>query len=125
METEKNGLVPNKRIPLAEPKDLGSGRGLWVYGGSEIVTRDGGNLRVQDSSSAMGPHLRFYFTPGRNGSPQPHLSLKDVIELRDRLNQFIEKVPERWSAGDAIVAEAYGEVNRGRAERVTGNEDSP
>lgn len=117
--------MPNESIPLKEPSDLGGGRGLWVYGGSEIVTRDGGSLRVQDSSSAMGPHLRFYFTPSRNGSPQPHLSLMDVIELRDRLNQFIDHVPERWAAGDAIVAEAYGEVNRGRAERVIGDEDSP
>lgn len=123
-EMEK-AFVPHKRVPLKEPKDLGGGRGLWVYGGSEIVTRDGGSLRVQDSSSAMGPHLRFYFTPSPNGSPQPHLSLADVIELRDRLNQFIEKVPERWAAGDAIVAEAHGEVNRLRAERVIGDEDSP
>jgi hypothetical protein len=118
-------FVPRKRVPLKEPEDLGGGRGLWVYGGREVVTRDGGSLRVQDSSSAMSPHLRLYFTPSPNGSPQPHLSLTDVIELRDRLNQFIEKVPERWTAGDAIVAEAYGEVNLLRAERVIGDEDSP
>ena len=85
-----------------------------MYGGSEIVTRDGGRLRVQDSSAASWPHIRFFFEPGPHGSPQPHLEMEAVIELRDRLNQVIRLAKEDW--GENVVRRAYREVNRRRAE---------
>ncbi|WGV35825.1 hypothetical protein SEA_FRANKENWEENIE_136 [Streptomyces phage Frankenweenie] len=100
-------------MSLKEPSDMGGGRGLRMYGGSEVVMRDGGKLTVQDSSAAENPHLRLYFEKGEHGSPDPHLNLEAVIELRDRLNQAIRTIKEDW--GDAVVRAAYKEVARRRA----------
>lgn len=107
-------------MPLNEPSDLGGGRGLYMYGGSEVKMRDGGRLRVQDSSAAESPHLRLYFEKGEHGSPEPHLNLEAVIELRDRLNQAIRAIREDW--GDAVVRAAYREVARNRAAEREGGE---
>lgn len=79
-----------------------------MYGGSEIVTSDGGKLCVQDSSAAMSPHLRIYFEKSEHGSSFPHLDLESVIELRDRLNQAIRTAREDWGSG--TVRAAYEKV---------------
>lgn len=71
-----------------------------MYGGSEIVTRWGGLVRVQDSSSAEGPHLRVFYAPGPHESSDClHMNLMEVIELRDRLDQFLSCVDHRWGDG--------------------------
>lgn len=100
-------------MSLKEPSDLGGGRGLRMYGGSPVETRDGGKIRVQDSSAAESPHIRLFFNRGEQGSPSPHMELEAVIELRDRLNQAIRTIREEW--GDAVVRAAYKEVARRRS----------
>lgn len=100
-------------MPLKDPSDLGGGRGLRLYGGSVVKCGDGGVIRLQDSSAASGPHARLYFEKSEHGSPSPHMELEAVIELRDRLNQFIRTTRENW--GDAAVRQAYRNVARRRA----------
>lgn len=100
-------------MPLKEPSDLGGGRGLNLYGGGEIILRDGGVIWVQDSSAASSPHIRMYFYPSVHGSPQPHLDLESVIELRDRLNQAIRETKENW--GEGWVRSAYRKIAARRA----------
>jgi hypothetical protein len=102
---------------LNEPTEA-SDRGFWLYGGSAVRTSYGHpvEVRVQESSAASGPHCWLFI----DASPQskrmdPHLSLADAIEIRDRLTQFIETVPERWSSGTRILREAHEEVARRRA----------
>jgi hypothetical protein len=67
-----------------------------MYGGSEIITRWGGRVRVQDSSDALAPHVRVFYESGEYESDQIHLNLMEAIELRDRLTQFIERTAETW-----------------------------
>lgn len=95
-----------------------SGRGFMLYGGSSVITSYGHpvEIRVQESSAASGPHVWMFIgeAPGMNGR-EPHLSLADAIEIRDRLTQFIDDVPEQWTRGSALLREAQREVDRRRA----------
>lgn len=82
-------------------------RGFLLYGGREIPTDYGHAVRVQESSSAEGPHVWLFI----GDSPQvekhhPHLSLEQAIAVHAALGQFIESVPERWGDGAEMLAEA-------------------
>jgi hypothetical protein len=100
-------------MPLGAPSDLGGGRGLYLYGGCEIVTRRGDRVRVQDSSSIEGPHLRVFRDPGpRESADCLHVTLTEVIELRDRLDQFLGCVNSRW--GDGVLEAALEAVAQHR-----------
>lgn len=95
-----------------------SDRGFMLYGGSAVMTSYGHpvEIRVQESSAASGPHVWMFIdeAPGMTAR-EPHLSLADAIEIRDRLTQFIDEVPERWTRGAEFVQEAHEEVARRRA----------
>lgn len=95
-----------------------SDRGFMLYGGSAVMTSYGHpvEIRVQESSAASGPHVWMFIdeAPGMIAR-EPHLSLADAIEIRDRLTQFIDEVPERWTRGAEFVQEAHEEVARRRA----------
>lgn len=97
------------------PAKEASGRGFLTYGGSHVVTASGHPVRVQESSAASGPHCWLFIgeAPGMD-SRSPHLSLADAIELRDRLTQFIDEVPSRWTRGKKFLKEAHKEVIRRR-----------
>jgi hypothetical protein len=93
-------------------------RGFLVYGGSPVITSYGHpvEIRVQESSAASGPHVwLFVDEASRVEGREPHLSLADAIEIRDRLTQFIEDVPRQWTRGEQMLREAYEEVARRRA----------
>lgn len=93
-------------------------RGFLVYGGTAVNTSYGHTVRVQESSSAEGPHVWLFIGESslpRMSAMDPHLSLADAIEIRDRLTQFIESVPERWGDGGKALQEAYEEVALRRA----------
>lgn len=95
-------------------------RGFHTYGGSAVITSYGHpvEIRVQESSAASGPHCWLFIKkselPGADKT-DPHLSLADAIEIRDRLTQFIDEVPERWTRGAEFMQEAHEEVARRRA----------
>jgi hypothetical protein len=94
-----------------------SDRGFMLYGGSPVLTSYGHpvEIRVQESSAASGPHCWLFCGDSASvKSGDPHLSLADAIEIRDRLTQFIDDVPERWSHGSALLEEAHLEVARRR-----------
>jgi hypothetical protein len=96
-----------------------SDRGFLLYGGSAVRTSYGHpvEIRVQESSSARGPHCwLFVGEVPDSSSMDPHLSLADAIEIRDRLTQFIDDTPDRWTGGKKMLAEAHKEVARRRAE---------
>lgn len=95
--------------PPAEHND----RGFLVYGGTAVPTRYGHTIRVQESSAASGPHVWLFIEGAAEAAP--HLSLADAIEIRDRLTQFIDGTPERWTNGKRFVREAHKEVTRRRA----------
>lgn len=100
------------------PPSPANDRGFNVYGGSPVVTSYGHpvEIRVQESSAASGPHCWMFIgkAPGEDFR-DPHLSLADAIEIRDRLTQFIDEVPERWTRGAVMLTEAHEEVARRRA----------
>lgn len=97
-----------------------------MYGGSEIITRWGGRIRVQDSSDASSPHVRVFYEPGEYESAKClHLNAMEAIELRDRLNQFLAGMDERW--GEGALHEALGVVAQHRSngcEIETGEEEA-
>jgi hypothetical protein len=96
-------------------------RGFLLYGGSAVQTSYGHEVRIQESSAASGPHCWMFIGEGSGVTGnEPHLSLADAIEIRDRLTQFIDSVPERWTRGAAMLGEAYAEVVR---RRTTGGEE--
>jgi hypothetical protein len=103
-------------VPLNPPVPA-SDRGFLLYGGSAVRTSYGHpvEVRVQESSAASGPHC-WLFTDesSRSKRRDPHLSLADAIEIRDRLTQFIEDVPDSWTGGKGMLAEARKEVERRR-----------
>jgi len=95
-----------------------SARGFMLYGGSAVVTSYGRpvEIRVQESSAASGPHVWLFLGEAGDKTPvDPHLSLADAIELRDRLTQFIDDVPQAWTRGSSLLKEAHKEVARRRA----------
>lgn len=86
-------------------------RGFLTYAGGPIETSYGHTIRVQESSSASGPHVWLFI----GDSPQvpghdPHLNLEQAIALRAALDQFIQAVPERWNGGQAMLDEATARV---------------
>lgn len=97
-----------------EPRDLGGGRGLRMYGGDAIHTTYGHTIAVRDSSSASGPCLWLDIEGGDPGT-RPHLDLDDVLELRERLDQFLRDIPGRWDES------GQERLDRARA-RVLGEE---
>lgn len=97
----------SKMPPLPDPAPRGD-RGFLVYGGSPVETDYGHEVRIQESSAASGPKVWMFvgdspFVEGHD----PHLSLVDAIEIRDRLTQFIDGVTERWTNGEQFLGEAY------------------
>lgn len=102
--------------PLNPPVPA-SDRGFLLYGGAPVNTSSGHPVRVQESSSANGPHVWLFIdeAPGMS-SRSPHLSLADAIEIRDRLTQFIDDTPERWTRGSRMLKDAHREVDRRRTE---------
>lgn len=100
-----NELPP---LPDAIPA---SDRGFLLYGGSSVQTSRGHVVRVQESSSAEGPHVWLFTDPDGD----PHLSLADAIEIRDRLTQFIDSVEERWGEGRRYMEEARRMIAERRA----------
>lgn len=103
------------RMSLNDPVPA-SDRGFLLYGGTPVNTSYGHPVRVQESSSASGPHCWLFIdeAPGTT-KLSPHLSLADAIEIRDRLTQFIDGTPDRWERGSKILKEAHEEVARRRA----------
>lgn len=101
------------------PAKQANDRGFFIYGGSAVNTAHGHAVRIQESSAGGSPHCwMFVGASSAIGGFDPHLSLADAIEIRDRLNQFIDGVSERWSEGSRMLEEARAEVNRRRtAER--------
>ena len=82
-------------------------RGFLIYAGGPIPTTYGHQIRVQESSTADGPHVWLFISD----SPQvegrdPHLDLEQAIALRAALDQFIESVPDRWENGVEMLADA-------------------
>lgn len=116
-------------MPL-NPASQFNDRGFLVYGGSPVDTSYGHVIRVQESSAASGPHVWLFIEGGPEPRPPgvglrpdrtepsvaPHLSLAQAIEIRDRLTQFIDEVPERWTRGKSLLKKAHEEVDRRRAE---------
>jgi hypothetical protein len=100
------------------PPSPASDRGFLLYGGSAVRTSYGHSveIRVQESSAASGPHVWLFIdeAEGIEGGSS-HLSLADAIEIRDRLTQFIDDTPDRWTRGAAMLREAQKEVARRRA----------
>jgi len=97
-------------MPVKEPRDLGGGRGLRMYGGEVIRTTYGHTIAVRDSSAASGPCIWLDVEGGelRTG---PHLDLDDVLELRERLDQFLRAIPERWDeSGQEKLKQARARV---------------
>lgn len=95
-----------------------SDRGFLLYGGSAVVTSYGRpvEVRVQESSAASGPHVWLFIGEAGDRVPfDPHLTLADAIEIRDRLTQFIDEIPEHWTRGKKLLASAQEEVARRRA----------
>lgn len=101
------------------PATTANDRGFLVYGGSEVKTSYGHAVRIQESSSASGPHCWMFIKESvRADGFDPHLSLADAIEIRDRLTQFIDSTPEQWTRGSQMLKDAQAEVDRRRtAER--------
>ncbi|MET9517435.1 hypothetical protein [Streptomyces sp. NPDC002994] len=83
-------------------------RGFLLYGGEPIQTDYGHTIRVTESSSADGPHVWLFVDESEvvPGPPNPHLNLEQAIRLREALDQFIEGVPDRWTDGAKMLAEA-------------------
>lgn len=74
-------------------------RGFQTYGGT-LVTSYGHDITVRESSAATGPHVWLFIGDSKHvDSHDPHLDLADAIRLRNRLNAFIDGVPERWANG--------------------------
>ena len=113
-------------MPLNPPVPA-SARGFLLYGGSSVRTSYGQpvEIRVQESSAASGPHCwLFVDTVHGSSSREPHLSLVDAIELRDRLTQFIDDTPDRWTGGKKMLEQAHREVARRRAAEREEEEES-
>lgn len=91
-------------LPDAAPRN---DRGFLVYGGGPVETDYGHEVRIQESSAASGPKVWMFISdsPIAEGH-DPHLSLVDAIEIRDRLTQFIDGVAERWTNGERFLEEA-------------------
>lgn len=77
-----------------------SGRGLGVYG--RVTLRDGGTVRVQDSSLAGKPHGWLFFDGvecvehlGRHQRPAPHFTVAEAKRIRAALDRFIAMQEER------------------------------
>lgn len=97
------------------PDPVETQRGFLIYGGGSFPTSYGHELRVQESSSANGPHVWIFIgESGTTKSMDPHLSLEEAIDLRDRLNQFISMTTARW--GRKYVTGARRELARKRKE---------
>lgn len=107
--------MATKDAPL-NPAGQANDRGFSVFGGSEVNTSYGHAVRIQESSAANGPHCWMFIGESRRVDGfDPHLSLADAIEIRDRLTQFIDGVPERWTRGSDMLKDAQAEVDRRRA----------
>lgn len=105
---------------LNEPAPA-SDRGFQLYGGSPVQTSYGHAVRIQESSAASGPHCWLFIGPSTAVEGfDPHLSLADAIEIRDRLTQFIDSTPTRWTRGVEHLKEAHEEVARRRAAQGEG-----
>ncbi len=71
-------------------------RGFAVY--TMFEDTYGNNVRVQESSSAEGPHIWIFcdpMNPDQKGV-SPHLSLEQAEHLRDALGQAIERGKRIW-----------------------------
>lgn len=100
---------------MSAPDPVETQRGFLVYGGGPFPTSYGHELRVQESSSAEGPHVWIFIgESGTTKSMDPHLSLEEAIDLRDRLNQFISMTTARW--GRKYVTAARRALARRRME---------
>jgi len=110
-------------VPLKDPS-CSNDRGLYMYGGGELVTDYGHYLRVQDSSSAEA-HKVWLFVDhfpdwyrgkvfaslaidpkGDLPSAGIHLTVRQVVELMGRFYQFLATVdPEELAQAKR---EVYG-----------------
>jgi len=98
---------------LSAPDPVETQRGFLIYGGDAVETSYGHSVRVQESSSAEGPHVWLFVGESPTvKAMDPHLSLAEAIEIRDRLDQFISMTAARW--GRKYVTAARREVARRR-----------
>lgn len=104
---------------MSTPDPVETQRGFLIYGGGPVQTSYGHEIRVQESSAAEGPHVWLFI--GESTTVQamdPHLSLVEAIEIRDRLDQFISMTAGRW--GRKYVTAARREVARRRLGKEEG-----
>lgn len=111
--------MPEDELPAPPDPTPAGDRGFLLYGGGPVGTSYGHSVRVQESSIASDPRVWLFVddTPLSlaTGVDSLHLSLIDAIEVRDRLTQFIDGVPERWTDGHERLAEARRIVAERRA----------
>lgn len=90
--------------PIVGEPTPSNDRGFLTYAGGPIRTSYGHEVRVQESSSAEGPHVWLFIGDSpTTSSHHPHLDLEQAVALRAALDQFIEGVPERWSDGQSLL----------------------
>lgn len=98
---------PNTASPLVGPPAPMSERGFLQYAGGPIATVYGHRVSVYESSAASSPHVWMDVSDSPLvGGHTPHMSLDQAIMLRAALDQFINGVPERWTGGEQMVAQA-------------------
>lgn len=89
-------------------------RGFAIY--EEFTDSYGSEVRVQESSSAMGPHCWIFCANENFGYPDPkgkdrskvwtpHLTLEQARRVRDALNAFIVHAGTRWEAPEEEEAQ--------------------
>lgn len=93
------------QTPLVGEPVPANDRGFLLYGGRRIQTAYGHDIRVQESSSAEGPHV-WLFIDGSRIARDPHLSLAQAVAVHAALGQFIDGVPDRWESGAQLLADA-------------------
>lgn len=82
-------------------------RGFAIY--AEFVDSYGSTVRVQESSSASGPHAWIFQENAEEGVDTPHLNVPQAQALRDALDEFISHAKDTWDP-EALEAQTLAET---------------
>lgn len=107
VSVERPRRKPTTPGPLVGPPVPRDDRGFLSYGGGPVLTDYGHRISVYESSSASGPFVWMDVSDSpRMPGHTAHMGLDQAIMLRAALDQFINGVPERWSDGERMLAQA-------------------
>lgn len=98
--TKPKTKKPKKTVPPKKTE-----RGFGIY--DEFTDSYGSTVKVQESSSAEGPHVWIFCQNEKYGRPDPtgvdrskdftpHLSYEQAKRVRDALNDFLLHARETW-----------------------------